>query len=87
MNCTALDETKLPTWSIDIASDVVMFPLQFATQDEDLNAHGLFKIEEPGTPSTTVRLLINNTVVNNQTVIYCNRRGAVATTTLFVISK
>ena len=86
MNCTTLDETKSPTWSIDIASDVVMFPLQFASQGEDLNAHGLFKIDDPGTP-TMVRLLINNTEINNQTVINCNRRGALATTTLFVYSK
>jgi hypothetical protein len=48
----------------------VTFPLQFASDGEDLNAHGLFMIEEPGTPATTARLLINNTAaVNNQTVV------------------
>ena len=87
MNCTALNETRPPIWSIDIASDAVMLPLQFATEDDDLDAHGLFKIEEPGTPINTVRLLINNTAVNNQTVINCNRRGALATTTLFVFGR
>ena len=87
MNCTALNETRPPIWAIDIASDAVMLPLQFTSEDEDLNAHGLFQIEEPGTPSTTVRLLINNTAANNQTVINCNRRGALATTTIFVFSR
>ena len=88
MNCTSLDESRLPSWSIDIANDAVTIPIQFTIEDTiDLNAYGLFKIEEPGTPSTTVRLLINNTAVNNQTVINCIRRGAQATTTLFVVSR
>jgi hypothetical protein len=63
--------------------------LQFGTQREELNDDGLFEIEEPGTPTTTVRLLINNTAVNNQTVINCDRRapGEEATTTLSVFSR
>jgi hypothetical protein len=83
MNCTALEEMRSPIWAIDIASDDLTFPIQFTSHGEDLNAHGLFQIEEP----TTVRLLINNTAVNNQTVINCDRRGALATTTLFVFSR
>jgi hypothetical protein len=87
MNCTALEEMRPPIWSIDIASDDLTFPIQFTSHGEDLNAHGLFQIEEPGIPSTTVRLLINNTAANNQTVINCDRRGAQATTTLFAFSR
>ena len=87
MNCTALDEFRSPSWSIDIASDAVTILLQFPGEGEDLNAHGLFQIEEPGTPSAIVRLLINNTAANNQTVINCNRRGALTTTTIFVFSR
>jgi hypothetical protein len=87
MICTAVEGIRPPFWAIDRASDGVTIPSQFASEGEDLNAHGLFKIEEPGTPSTTVRLLINNTAVNNQTVISCNRRGAQATTTLSVFSR
>ena len=65
-----------------------MSPIQFGSQGEDLNAHGLYKVEEPGTPTNIVRLLINNTAVNNQTVINCIRhQGAVATTILFVFSR
>ena len=86
MNCTAL-ETRSPIWLIDIASDDLMtIPIQFVNQREDLNAAGLFQIVTPETP-TTVGLLINNTAVNNQTVINCNRHGALATTTLFVFSR
>ena len=89
MNCTALNDTdiRLPIWSIGVASDDGMAQLQFGSQSQELNEAGLFKIDMiPGTP-TTVGLLINNTVVNNQTVIYCNRRGAQTTTTLFVFSR
>jgi hypothetical protein len=54
-------------------------------------AHGVtfFKIEEPGTLSTTVtaRLLINNTAVNKKFVVNCNRRGAQATTTLLIFGR
>ena len=76
-----------PIWSIDIGSDGIMFPYQFGSQDAALHNAGLFRIAEPATP-TTERLLINNTAVNNQTMITCNRhQGAVATTTLFVFSR
>ena len=88
LNCTALHETRSPIWQIDIANDTSMLQLQFGNRGEDLNARGLFKIEEPGAPTNTVRLLINNTAVNNQTVISCDRGvDAQATTTLFVFSR
>ena len=63
--------------TIDLASDglPVQYTLGSRGSDDVLHTNGLFKTEEPETP-TLVRLLINNTVVNNQTVIYCNRHGA-----------
>ena len=89
MSCTSLDQAKSPSWSIDIGSDGIMFHYQFGSQDGDAALHnaGLFRIVEPAT-ITTERLLINNTAVNNQTMITCNRhQGAVATTTLFIFSR
>ena len=89
MSCTSLDQTSPPIWSIDIASDGIVFPYQFGTPAADAVLHngGLFKMVEPETP-TAERLLINNTAVNNQTVISCNRhQGEFATTTLFVFSE
>ena len=89
MSCTSLDQTSPPIWSIDIASHGIVFPYQFGTPAADAVLHnsGLFKIVEPGTP-TAERLLINNTAVNNQTMISCNRhQGQPAITTLFVYSR
>ena len=87
MSCTSLHQTKSPIWSIDLASDEGPFQHRFGSDGDDiLHTNGLFKMEEPGTP-TLVRLLINNTAVNNQTVIHCNRHGAQATATIFILSR
>ena len=77
-----------PNWSIDLASQPGEVQFQFTgRRGEDLNSHGLFEIVIP--EMTTVRkLLINNTAINNQTVIYCDRyeaNGAPSKTTLFVL--
>ena len=87
MSCTSLHQTKSPIWSIDLASEEGPFQHRFGSDGDDiLHTNGLFKMEEPGTP-TLVRLLINNTAVNNQTVIHCNRHGAQATATIFILSR
>ena len=44
----------------------------------ELNAHGVYELPEvPGMPPT-LRLLISDTAMNNQTEIFCNR-GALST--------
>ena len=66
-------------WSIDPAGDQLMTQFQFAIRGEVLNDHGLYelpRIETPGMPPT-LRLLINDTEVNNQTVINLNALGKI----------
>ena len=87
INCTA--DGQQPFWSIDLANDSVSTQHQFSTRRELLNAHGVYElpqIEIPGMPST-LRLLINDTEVNNQTEILCNGENKSIHTTLFIISK
>ena len=90
MNCTALDKAKSPIWSIDLASVPGRFQFRFDSQSSDhLNADGVFEILTPEMPSIR-RLVINNTAVNNQTTIFCQRSlslGTLSTITLFVFSK
>ena len=90
INCTAEERSHTPFWLIDLANDVKTFPLQFINQEEQLNAHSVYQlpqIETPGMPPT-VRLLINDTIQNNQTRIQCDRsETSESTTTLFVVGK
>ena len=88
--CTAGERSYSPFWLIDLANDTKTFPLQFINQEEQLNAHSVYQllqIETRGMPPT-LRLLINDTVRNNQTKIQCDRSAtSESTTTLFVIGK
>ena len=87
INCTADGEQTF--WSIDLANDSVVTQHQFTTRRELLNAQGVYElpqIETPGMPPT-LRLLINDTEVNNQTEILCNRENKSIHTTLFIIGK
>ena len=89
--CTAVDESKIPIWAVDLISEPGAVQFQFGSRSDDLNSHGVYELPQIETPGSgvppTLRLLINNTAVNNQTVIYCDRRGAASTTTLFVFGK
>ena len=91
IKCTAGERSYTPFWSIDLANDTKRSFLQFnRNQEEQLNAHSVYQlpqIETPGMP-LTLRLLINDTLRNNQTKIQCDRSETnESTTTLFVIGK
>ena len=91
IRCTAGERNYTPFWLIDLANDVKTFPLQFINQEEQLNAHSVYQlppIVTSGMPPT-LRLLINDTIRNNQTRILCDRSAtsSVSTTTLFVVGK
>ena len=78
-----------PFWLIDLANDSVSTQHQFTTRRELLNAHGVYElpqIEIPGMPPT-LRLLINDTKVNNQTEILCNGENKSIHSTLFITGK
>ena len=92
INCTAGERSYSPSWLIDLANDTKRSFLQFSNlnQKEQLNAHSVYQlpqIETPGMPPT-LRLLINDTIQNNQTRIQCDRsETSESTTTLFVVGK
>ena len=71
LNCT-LKSSSRPLWSIDLPDDSTDGRFQFDTQRRRLNAHGMYELPsiiEAG--MTTLRLLINNTAINNRTLIDC----------------
>ena len=93
IRCTAGERNYTPFWSIDLANDGKSSFLQFIdrnNQEGQLNSQSVYQLpqmETPGMPPT-VRLMINDTVRNNQTMIQCDRSATTgSTTTLFVISK
>ena len=89
INCT-LDSSF---WTVDIPGDGVIAPLQFTDVGEQLmllNNGGVYQLptvtrDQEGNPPT-LRLLINDTAMNNQTKIFCTSpaTGASPQTTLFV---
>ena len=86
INCTT--DSNNPFWSIDPAGDELNTPLQFTTRGEELNNEGLYDIEvSGGTVPPTLRLLINDTAVNNQTVIECVGRVVTHRTVIFLYGK
>ena len=86
INCTT--DSNNPFWSINPAEDELDTPLQFATRGEDLNNEGLYDIKvSGGTVPPTLRLLINDTEVNNQTVIECVGRTVTNRTVIFLYGK
>ena len=92
IKCTAGERSYSPFWLIDLdlANDVKTFPLQFINQEEQLNAHSVYQLPQIVTPGKlpTLRLLINDTIQNNQTRIQCDRSAtSESTTTLFVVGK
>ena len=88
INCTADSEHAF--WSIDLANDSVSSQHQFSSREDILNDHGVYELPQIETPEMppTLRLLINDTIRNNQTRIQCDRKAtSESTTTLFVVGK
>ena len=86
INCTT--DSNNPFWSINPAEDELDTFLQFFTRGEVLNDEGLYDIEvSGGTVPPTLRLLINDTEVNNQTKIECIGRAVTNTTVIFLYGK
>jgi hypothetical protein len=67
INCTT--DSSSPFWVVNPAEDGLDISLQFATRGEALNNEGLYDLNVAA--EMTLRLLINNTEVNNQTKIEC----------------
>ena len=87
INCTTGDDT--PHWTIDLGNDSTTSQYQFSSRRKELNAHGVYElpwIESPGMPPT-LRLLINDTTINNQTVIHCIGDNKSYSSTLFVAGR
>ena len=87
INCTT--SSSAPLWSIDLGTDPDIAQLQFATRTDKLNANGVYElppVEAQGLLST-IRLLINDTSMNNQTMIICDGGNEQFETTLYVYGK
>ena len=88
INCRA-EGAENPVWSIDLANDSVSTQHQFSSRQHILNAHGVYELprtETPGMPPT-LRLLINDTVLNNETEIFCTGESTSNHGTLFILGK
>ena len=84
INCNTNSSNSF--WAIDLAGDDFNVFLPFATSREYLNDHGVYELERPGMLSA-LRLLINNTEINNQTMIRCYGGTKLHQTTLYLYSK
>ena len=86
INCTAAVGTNDPPfWAIDLAADLSTTRLQFTNRRGQLNAHGVYELPRIETP-LTLRLLINDTAINNQTEISCEPgHGAETITTILYV--
>ena len=85
ITCTTANSSFSPFWTVDLANDSST-QLQFSSKSDELNAHGVYELPQMEIPETnliTLRLLINNTAVNNQTVIHCDRGSDSIQTTLY----
>ena len=69
INCT-LESQNTPIWLINPAEDDVGIALPFHTSFNDYGLYELSDIERLGM-STIIRLLINDTAINNKTEINC----------------
>ena len=85
INCTAaVGIADPPFWAIDLAADSSTTRLQFSTRKGKLNAHGVYELPPIETP-LTLRLLINDTAINNQTEIACYPGTATDTITILYV--
>ena len=78
-------------WAINLGGDDFDIFLQFSTNygKENLNNHGVYELppmETSGMPSA-LKLLINNTDINNRTIIQCFDGNKLHKTTLYLYSK
>ena len=85
MHCTENSgHDFLNVWSVDLGNDTL--GIQYRGGDRQLKDHGIYELpslnSSVGMPSV-LRLLINDTNVNNETQIFCNMHS----TTLFVYGK
>lgn len=89
INCTAFHDNAHWDWEIDVAGDNYNF-LPLAISGEYLNKYGIYElppVEMPGMSGSILRLLINNTNINNRTVIECFGGNNRNRTTLHLYSK
>ena len=91
LSCTATENVSSPFWAIDLSSDTVSTELQFSDdggQRDQLNSHGVYELPGDTGMPLTLRLLINDTVGNNQTKIKCTGiTVAIEATTLFIYGR
>ena len=90
MSCRADSTSPSFFWSIDLASDPSHVQFQFTTRGGmTLNADGVYQLPEETTSAniTTLVLLINNTAINNGTIIHCSRGTLSSMSTLLAFSK
>ena len=76
-------------WAIDVAGDSYNF-LPIAASRDYLNNYGVYElppVKMPGMHRSILRLLINNTDINNRTVIECFGGNNRNRTTLHLYSK
>ena len=70
-HCTELlidcNRTGNPFWAVDLPGVATHY--QFHTREKQLNERGVYNVSGP---PNTLRLLINDTEQNDQTVVYCN---------------
>ena len=85
INCRAKGAEN-PIWSIDLANDSVSTQYQFSSRQHILNAHGVYELPQIEMP-LTLRLLINDTALNNQTEIFCTGESTLNHSTLFILGK
>ena len=73
INC-ALESQVMPFWAINVADFNSDLQFVVPTQEELLNNRGLYELPPTDTPgmSLVLTLLINDTGVNNNTVIKCS---------------
>ena len=89
INCTAAvgtADSPDPFWAIDLVADSSTTRLQFTSRKRQLNAHGVYELPRIETPPT-LRLLINDTAINNQTEIACDSGPGTMTTILYVFGE
>ena len=87
INCrAAVGAADPPFWAINLPNDSSTTPIQFSNRKGRLNAHGVYQLPPIETP-LTLRLLINDTAINNQTQINCDTGTETITTILYVFGE
>ena len=66
-----LAKNEDPFWSINLGEDPIDSAFQFGTRHTVLNAYGVFELPKTPDIPPTLRMLVNDTNINNQTIIAC----------------